>query len=70
MADAGSTYAGANQPSTDETSAVGGNGGLGYAPLSALIGGQATYDAAVLQFSFIPNTSTIYFTSLASKLAV
>ena len=51
---AGSTYAGADLPSTDE-------GGAGYAPLNALIGGQATYDAAVLQFSFIPNTSTIYF---------
>src|ERR1035441_10571487 len=52
--DAGSTYAGQNLPSTDE-------GGAGYAPLNALIGGQATFDAAVLQFSFIPNTSTIYF---------
>jgi hypothetical protein len=61
VADAGSTWAGADLPTTDETSAVGGNGGLGYAPLNALIGGQATNDAAVLQFSFIPTTSTIYF---------
>jgi hypothetical protein len=54
VADAGSTYAGPDLPDTDE-------GTGGYAPLSALIGGQATTDAAVLQFSFIPNTSTIYF---------
>jgi hypothetical protein len=61
VADAGSTWIGADLPTTDETSATGGNGGLGYAPLNALIGGQATNDAAVLQFSFIPTTSTIYF---------
>lgn len=62
VSDAASTWTGQNSPSTDESSAAGGNGGLGYAPLNALIGGQATHDAAVLQFSFIPNTSTIYFT--------
>jgi hypothetical protein len=55
VADAGSTYTGANLPNSNE-------GTGGYAPLSALIGGQATFDAAVLQFSFVPNTSTIYFT--------
>lgn len=55
VADAGSTYTGADLPTSNE-------GTGGYAPLSALIGGDATYDAAVLQFSFIPNTSTIYFT--------
>jgi|GEM_PF-2506168 len=48
-------------PSTDETSAAGGNGGQGYAPLTALITPSTTNDAAVLQFSFIPTTSTIYF---------
>lgn len=54
VSDAAGTYAGANLPTTDE-------GGAGYAPLNALIGGQATEDAAVLQFSFIPTASTIYF---------
>lgn len=62
VADAGSTWVGIDSPSTDETTAAGGDGGTGYAPLSALIGGQATNDAAVLQFSFIPTTSPIYFT--------
>ena len=55
VTDAGSTWAGANSPNTSE-------GTAGYAPLSDLIGGQSTNDAAVLQFSFIPTTSTIYFT--------
>jgi hypothetical protein len=55
VADAASTWTASNSPNTDE-------GGSGYAPLNALIGGQASYDAAVLQFSFIPTASTIYFT--------
>jgi hypothetical protein len=54
VADAGSTYVGADLPDTSEDTS-------GYAPLNALIGGQATNDAAVLQFSFIPNTATIFF---------
>ena len=54
VADAGSTYTGSDLPTSNE-------GTGGYAPLSALIGGDATFDAAVLQFSFVPNTSTIYF---------
>jgi len=54
VSDAASTWTAPDSPSTDE-------GGAGYAPLSALIGGQATEDAAVLQFSFIPTASTIYF---------
>jgi hypothetical protein len=62
VASAASTWVGADSPSTDETGAAGGNGGLGYAPLNALIGGQATFDAAVLSFSFIPTASPIYFT--------
>ena len=61
VSDAASTWAGADLPNADESSAAGGNGGLGYAPLNALISGQLTYDAAVLQFSFIPTASTIYF---------
>ena len=52
--DAGSTWVQADSPSTNE-------GVGGYAPLEVLSGGT-TNDAAVLQFSFIPNTSKIYFT--------
>jgi hypothetical protein len=33
----------------------------GYAPLSTLLAGRQTFDAAVLQFSFIPPTSTAVF---------
>ena len=54
VVDAATNWAGADLPSTAE-------GEPGYAPLSALIGGQATNDAAVLQFSFIPNASSISF---------
>lgn len=54
VSDAASTWTGPDLPTTNE-------GGGGYAPLNALIGGQATEDAAVLQFSFIPTASTIYF---------
>jgi len=53
-ADAASVYAGADLPDTEEDTP-------GYAPLNALISNQATNDASVLQFSFIPTTSTIYF---------
>lgn len=54
VTDAASTWAAANEPDTDE-------GGGGNVMLSGLIAGQDTFDAAVLTFSFIPNTSTIFF---------
>jgi len=54
VSDAASTYAGEDLPDTSLASA-------GYAPLSALINGQETNDASVLQFSFVPTTATIYF---------
>jgi len=52
--DAAFDYEGEDLPDTDED-------GPGYDPLNALINNQATNDAAVLQFSFIPTSSTIYF---------
>jgi uncharacterized protein (TIGR03437 family) len=54
VSDAAYTWAGQNLPSTDE-------GQPGNSLLSGLISGQATYDASVLTFSFIPTSSTIYF---------
>jgi hypothetical protein len=54
VADAASTWAGQDLPDTNE-------GGGGNAQLSALISGQATFDAAVLSFSFIPTASQIFF---------
>ena len=54
VADAAQAWSGQNLPSTDE-------GQPGNSLLSALIGGQTTYDASVLTFSFIPTSSNIYF---------
>jgi hypothetical protein len=51
---AASTWVGGNLPSAD-------TGQTGNALLSSLIAGQATNDAAVLSFSFIPTASKIFF---------
>jgi len=51
---ASGNYGGPDLPSTDE-------GGAGNAGLSSVIGGATTYDAAVLQFNFVPNASTVTF---------
>jgi hypothetical protein len=54
VSDAAQMWAGQNLPNTNESQP-------GNTLLSGLIGGQATNDAAVLTFSFIPTSSTIYF---------
>ena len=54
VSDAAQMWAGQNLPNTNE-------GQPGNTLLSGLIGGQATNDASVLTFSFIPTSSTIYF---------
>ena len=53
-ASAAGNYTGGNLPSTNEH-------GAGDSSLSALVGGAATYDAATLQFSFIPDASMVTF---------
>jgi len=53
VSDAATTYAGADLPSTNE-------GGTGDSQLTALVG-ATTFDAATLTFSFIPSSSTIFF---------
>jgi hypothetical protein len=53
VADAATTYIGEDLPDTGE-------GTAGNALLTAMIG-EATNDAAVLTFSFIPNATSIYF---------
>jgi hypothetical protein len=52
---AATTYAGADLPDNNA-------GTAGDAGLSALIGGTATHDASILSFSFVPTSSTIFFT--------
>jgi len=37
------------------------NGNAGYGPLTTIIGGTTTYDAAVLEFDFVPYSDTVKF---------
>ena len=37
------------------------NGVGGYPPLSALVGGNSTYNAAILEFDFVPFSDTVRF---------